>query len=122
MRVSKRGEYALRSLINLGIARELGRPVVKISELAEKENIPIKFLEAILLDLNDPSRVLRRLREPFLCPNEAEREGYVPNVVYSCGALVHGGRLILPYGMSDSASTIVYFELSELLAALRAQT
>ena len=52
MRVSKRGEYALRSLINLGIARELGRPVVKISELAEKENIPIKFLEAILLDLN----------------------------------------------------------------------
>ena len=52
VRVSKRGEYALRSLINLGIARELGRPVVKISELAEKENIPIKFLEAILLDLN----------------------------------------------------------------------
>ena len=52
MRVSKRGEYALRSLINLGIARELGRPIVKISELAEKENIPIKFLEAILLELN----------------------------------------------------------------------
>ena len=52
MRVSKRGEYALRSLINLGIAWELGRPIVKISELAQKENIPIKFLEAILLDLN----------------------------------------------------------------------
>ena len=52
MRVSKRGEYALRSLINLGIARELSRPVVPIRELAHKENIPIKFLEAILLDLN----------------------------------------------------------------------
>ena len=52
MRVSKRGEYALRSLINLGIARELGRPIVQIRELAQKENIPIKFLEAILLDLN----------------------------------------------------------------------
>jgi len=52
MRVSKRGEYALRSLINLGLAQELGRPLVSISELAEKENIPIKFLEAILLDLN----------------------------------------------------------------------
>ena len=52
MRVSKRGEYALRSLINLGIAWELGRHIVKISELAQKENIPIKFLEAILLDLN----------------------------------------------------------------------
>jgi Rrf2 family protein len=52
MRVSKRGEYALRSLINLGIAQELGRPMVQIRELAKKENIPIKFLEAILLDLN----------------------------------------------------------------------
>ena len=52
MRISKRGEYALRSLINLGIAQELGLPLLRIQELAEKENIPIKFLEAILLDLN----------------------------------------------------------------------
>ena len=52
VRVSKRGEYALRSLINLGIAQELGRSLVQISELAKKENIPVKFLEAILLDLN----------------------------------------------------------------------
>src|SRR5258706_6984841 len=52
MRVSKRGEYALRSLINLGIGQEMGRPLLSISELAKKENIPIKFLEAILLDLN----------------------------------------------------------------------
>jgi Rrf2 family protein len=52
MRVSKRGEYALRSLINLGIAQELGRPILQISELAKRENIPIKFLEAILLELN----------------------------------------------------------------------
>jgi len=52
MRVSKRGEYALRSLINLGIAQELGLPLLRIGDLAEKENIPIKFLEAILLDLN----------------------------------------------------------------------
>src|SRR5436309_13080655 len=51
MRVSKRGEYALRSLINLGIAHDLGRPMLQIVELAKKENIPIKFLEAILLDL-----------------------------------------------------------------------
>jgi Rrf2 family protein len=52
MRVSKRGEYALRSLINLGIARELGKPMLQIRQLAEKENIPVKFLEAILLELN----------------------------------------------------------------------
>ena len=52
MRVSKRGEYALRALIDLGIAQEMGRPLLQIRELAKKENIPIKFLEAILLDLN----------------------------------------------------------------------
>jgi len=52
MKVSKRGEYALRSLINLGIAQELGRPMLQIRQLAEKENIPVKFLEAILLELN----------------------------------------------------------------------
>lgn len=53
MRLSKRGEYALRALIDLGIARELGRPMLKISELAGRENIPIKFLEAILVQLKD---------------------------------------------------------------------
>ena len=52
MRISKRGEYALRALIDLGIAQELGRPLLPISELAKKENIPVKFLEAILLELN----------------------------------------------------------------------
>jgi len=52
MRVSKRGEYALRSMITLGIAQELGHPMLQIRALAEKENIPVKFLEAILLDLN----------------------------------------------------------------------
>jgi len=52
MKVSKRGEYALRSLINLGIAHELGLPRVQIRQLAEKENIPVKFLEAILLEMN----------------------------------------------------------------------
>ena len=52
MRVSKRGEYALRSLINLGIAQELGLPLLRIGDLAKKDNIPVKFLEAILLELN----------------------------------------------------------------------
>jgi len=74
---------------------------------------------AILLDLNDPSRVIGRLTQPLLKPEGNEREGYVPNVVYSCGALVHNGRLILPYGLSDSASTIVTCDLGELLAAFQ---
>ena len=75
-------------------------------------------LGAFLLDLNDPTRVLRRLREPLLCPNEAEREGYVPNVVYTCGALLHGRELIIPYAMSDSATSFATVSLDELLAAM----
>src|SRR5438552_3255956 len=73
---------------------------------------------ATLLDLHDPARVIGRLKEPLLRPEGNEREGYVPNVVYSCGSLVHNGQLILPYGISDTASSIVRIELTELLAAL----
>jgi predicted GH43/DUF377 family glycosyl hydrolase len=73
---------------------------------------------AFLLDLNDPSRVIGRLRQPLLAPNEAEREGYVPNVVYTCGALLHGRELIIPYAMSDSATSFATVTLDELLAAM----
>ena len=73
---------------------------------------------ATLLDLNDPTKVLGQLKKPLLRPEGNEREGYVPNVVYSCGSLIHNGQLILPYGVSDTASSIVRIELSELLAAL----
>jgi predicted GH43/DUF377 family glycosyl hydrolase len=76
-------------------------------------------LGAFLLDLADPSRVIGRLREPLLAPNEAEREGYVPNVVYTCGALLHGRELIIPYAMSDSATSFACVSLDELLAAMR---
>jgi len=75
---------------------------------------------AALLDLDDPTRVKGRLREPLLAPEGTEREGYVPNVVYGCGALLHGRELILPYAMSDKASAIARIPLDELLAALRA--
>ena len=75
---------------------------------------------ALLLDLEDPSRVIGRLREPLLVPDAAEREGYVPNVVYSCGGLIHGDRLVLPYGLSDSAIGVAMVPLPELLAELRA--
>jgi predicted GH43/DUF377 family glycosyl hydrolase len=73
---------------------------------------------ATLLDLHDPARIIGQLKEPLLRPEGNEREGYVPNVVYSCGALVHNGQLILPYGVSDTASSIVRIELRELLTAL----
>lgn len=76
---------------------------------------------AMLLDLEDPSKVLGHLNEPLLSPEGNEREGYVPNVVYTCGALVHRGRLVLPYGLSDTAATIVTVALDPLLDALRSQ-
>jgi predicted GH43/DUF377 family glycosyl hydrolase len=73
---------------------------------------------AFLLDLQDPRRVIGRMREPFLCPNESEREGYVPNVVYTCGALLHGTELIVPYAMSDSATSFATVPLDDLLEAM----
>jgi predicted GH43/DUF377 family glycosyl hydrolase len=73
---------------------------------------------ALLLDLHDPSRVLAELKEPLLQAEGANREGYVPNVVYTCGALLHRDQLILPYGMNDTATTIVSMNIEELLANL----
>jgi len=75
-------------------------------------------LGAFLLDLADPSRVIGRLAEPLLAPNETEREGYVPNVVYSCGALRHGRKLVIPYAMSDFATSFATVQLDELLSAM----
>jgi predicted GH43/DUF377 family glycosyl hydrolase len=66
----------------------------------------------------DPTRVIGRLREPLLSPNESEREGYVPNGVYTCGALLHGRELVIPYAMSDSATRFATVPLDELLGAM----
>ncbi|MEQ8667684.1 MAG: glycoside hydrolase family 130 protein [Pirellulales bacterium] len=73
---------------------------------------------AFLLDRDDPSQVVGRLKQPLLTPNENEREGYVPNVVYSCGAVVHQGQLIIPYAMSDYATTFGTIPLDQLLSAM----
>jgi predicted GH43/DUF377 family glycosyl hydrolase len=73
---------------------------------------------AFLLDRDDPSKVIGRLREPLLQPNENEREGYVPNVVYTCGALLHNGDLIIPYGLADHATGFATVPFAEVLAAM----
>lgn len=73
---------------------------------------------AALLDLDDPSKVIGRLDQPLLSPEGVEREGYVPNVVYSCGSLVHGRELILPFAVSDRASAIASVSLDDLLREL----
>lgn len=74
---------------------------------------------ALLLDKDDPSHVIGRLHEPLLMPLPQEREGYVPNVVYSCGAQIHNDELILPYAMSDYASSFAVVPLRELLGAMK---
>lgn len=70
---------------------------------------------ATLLDLNDPTRVIGTLAEPLLAPASDERDGYVPNVVYTCGALVHRDTLVLPYGYADRAVGFATVGLTELL-------
>jgi predicted GH43/DUF377 family glycosyl hydrolase len=76
-------------------------------------------LGASLYELNDPEKEIGRLKTPLLAPNNDEREGYVPNVVYSCGSLIHNQSLIIPYGISDTASTYATLNLNELLAELK---
>jgi len=73
---------------------------------------------AALLDLEDPRRVIGRLRQPLLEPLDHERDGYVPNVVYSCGSLIHNGWLVLPYAVSDYATTHALAQLEPLLERL----
>jgi len=72
-------------------------------------------ISAVLLDLNDPSTIVGRLTKPLLEAEGEEREGYVPNVVYTCGAFLHNNILIIPYAMSDSSTGFVTIGLEELL-------
>ena len=73
---------------------------------------------ALLLDLDDPTQVVGRLEHPFLTGTDDERSGYVPNVVYSCGAMLHGRTLVVPYGSSDTATRFALVDLDRLLDAL----
>jgi len=73
---------------------------------------------AVLLDKADPSKVLARLREPFVQPDPSEREGYVPNVVYTCGAMRHGDMIVLPYAVSDTFCHFATVRIAALLDAM----
>jgi len=73
-----------------------------------------------LLDLHDPTQVIGRLREPILTPDEHERDGYVPNVVYTCGSMIHGDTLIIPYGIADQRCRVATASIADLLSRLKA--
>ena len=75
-------------------------------------------LGAILLDAQDPSRVIGHLEDPLLAANADERDGYVPNVVYSCGSMIHGDLLVIPYGFSDIGAGVATASLDDLLTRL----
>jgi predicted GH43/DUF377 family glycosyl hydrolase len=77
---------------------------------------------AMLLDLENPTKIIARLDEPLLAPHEKEREGYVPNVVYSCGAIIHNNELVIPYAMSDINSGIATVGVNQLLNCMRELT
>ena len=73
---------------------------------------------AALLDKDDPAKVLGRLSEPLLRPEHSAREGYVPNVVYTCGAMRQGGRIVMPFAICDTFSVFGTIEISALLRAM----
>lgn len=74
---------------------------------------------ASLFDLDDPTKEIGRLKEPLIAPLESERDGYVPNVVYSCGSIIHNNHLILPYAVSDYSSTYAVVNMDELRAEFK---
>jgi predicted GH43/DUF377 family glycosyl hydrolase len=74
---------------------------------------------AMLLDHNDPFRIIGRLKEPLITAQGHDREGYVPNVVYSCGSLIHDGKVYLPYAVADSATRMAYVDLDQLLSKIK---
>ncbi|HMI86847.1 MAG TPA: glycoside hydrolase family 130 protein [Polyangiaceae bacterium] len=78
-------------------------------------------ISALLLDLEDPSKVIGHLAEPLLVPDETEREGYTPNVLYTCGGLIDKDKLVLPYGYADSGIGVAVVSLPQLLAELKAE-
>jgi predicted GH43/DUF377 family glycosyl hydrolase len=75
---------------------------------------------AILLDINDPTKVIGRLEEPLLTPDDHERDGYVPNVVYTCGSMIHENELIIPYAIADQRCSVASVSIPELLSRLKA--
>jgi predicted GH43/DUF377 family glycosyl hydrolase len=76
-------------------------------------------ISAMLLDIDDPAKIIGMMDEPLLAPIDSEREGYVPNVLYSCGSMLHGGNLIIPFAISDSSCSFARIPLEELISKMK---
>jgi predicted GH43/DUF377 family glycosyl hydrolase len=76
-------------------------------------------ISALLLDLKNPSKIIGSLEDPLIEPNKNEREGYVPNVVYSCGSIIHNNQIIIPYAMADSYCGFARIKVEELLGKFK---
>ena len=74
----------------------------------------------MLLDIDDPSKIIGQLEEPLLTPDKHERDGYVPNVVYTCGSMIHEDELIIPYAVADQSCRVASVPIRELLSRLKA--
>jgi predicted GH43/DUF377 family glycosyl hydrolase len=75
-------------------------------------------ISAVLLDLDDPTKMIAALNEPLLTAAPDEQDGYVPNVVYTCGAMAHGDTLVIPYGVADQRINFATVSISALLGAM----
>jgi len=78
-------------------------------------------LGAILLDIDEPERVLARSEQPIISPHQDQRDGYVPDVVYTCGGFAHDDTLVLPYGIADQTIAIATLSIDQLLGEMRPQ-
>ena len=106
MQITRQADYAIRAVMYLA---ELGPDQkASTSQIAEEKDIPLSFL----------AKIIAQLSEPILVPQPSEREGYVPNVVYSCGAIIHNNELVMPYAMSDINSGIATVKVKELISCM----
>ena len=116
------GAVTTSQLRRLGVSAKAQRAAVDDGWLVLTHGVgPMRTysIGAWLLDLDEPAKVLGRLRQPLLTPQPDEQDGYVPNVVYSCGAVVHDETLLIPFGIGDASIGFATVPLRELLAAIQ---
>jgi predicted GH43/DUF377 family glycosyl hydrolase len=112
------GSYTLSETVLFPVTPSQRQGIEDLRLVRFVEDVRNCCIGACLLDKDDPSKVLARTRQPLIEPAQDNRNGYVPNVVYSCGGLVRGRTLFLPYGVANDFATIATADVSDILAAM----